>query len=108
MKRNASVSLALLALSAQLALSGCLAKTAASVVTAPIKVASKGVDLATTSQSEADENRGKKLRKLEDRYEKELKMCREGDQRACDDAKMTYNDIQQMLPAAPSEPETQR
>ena len=62
-------------------LSGCLG-TVADVVTAPVKVASKGVDLATTSQSEADEKRGRELRKREERlgklerdYEKQLDEC---------------------------------
>ena len=48
-------------------LSGCVvgtvAKTAVDVVTLPVKVASAGVDAATTSQSEADEKRGRELRK---------------------------------------------
>ncbi len=39
-----------------------LAKTAVDVVSLPVKVVSKGVDLATTSQSEADEKRGRQLR----------------------------------------------
>jgi hypothetical protein len=50
-------------------LSGCVvasvASTAVDVVTLPVKAASKGVDLATTSQSEADEKRGRELRKAE-------------------------------------------
>ena len=49
-------------------LSGCItsiAKTAVDVVTLPVKVVSKAVDLATTSQSEADEKRGRELRKAE-------------------------------------------
>ena len=53
-----------------LALSGCIvasvAETAVDVVTLPVDVASKGVDLATTSQSEADEKRGRELRKAEE------------------------------------------
>ena len=51
-----------------LALSGCftVAKTAVDVVTLPVKVVAKGVDLATTSQSEADEKRGRDLRKAEE------------------------------------------
>ena len=52
-----------------LVLSGCItsiAKTAVDVVTLPVKVVSKGVDLATTSQSEADEQRGRELRKAEE------------------------------------------
>jgi hypothetical protein len=55
-----------------LLLSGCVS-TVASVVTAPVRVAAKGVDWATTSQSEADRNRGRKIRKEE---EKARKACR--------------------------------
>ena len=52
-----------------IALTGCtVANVAADIVTLPVKVASKGVDLATTSQSEADENRGRALRKAEEDY----------------------------------------
>ena len=51
-------------------LGGCvvssLASTAVDVVTLPVKVAAAGVDAATTSQSEADENRGRALRKAEE------------------------------------------
>jgi len=43
-----------------------VAKTAVDVVTLPVKVVSKGVDVATTSQSEADEKRGRDLRKAEE------------------------------------------
>lgn len=52
------------------ALSGCVVATVADaavdVVTLPVKVVSKGVDVATTSQSEADEKRGRELRKAEE------------------------------------------
>ena len=48
---------------APLLLSGCIASAVGAVVTAPVKIVSKGVDLATTSQSEADENRGRAMRK---------------------------------------------
>ena len=41
-----------------LALGGCVARTAVNVATAPVRVAGKAVDLATTSQSERDEKRG--------------------------------------------------
>ncbi len=54
-----------------LVLPGCVAQLAADIVTAPIKVASKTVDALTTSQSEADEKRGRELRKSEERAEKE-------------------------------------
>ena len=59
---------ALLLLAAVLSLSGCytVAKTAVDVVTLPVKAVSAGVDAATTSQSEADEKRGRELRKAEE------------------------------------------
>lgn len=44
---------------------GCIAKTLVDVATLPVKAASQGVDWATTSQSEADRNYGKKMRKKE-------------------------------------------
>ena len=50
-------------------LSSCVvtaARTAVDIVTLPVKVVSKGVDLATTSQSEADEKRGRELRQAEE------------------------------------------
>jgi hypothetical protein len=56
-----------------LALSGCVARMAADVVTAPIKVGGAVIDAATTSQSEADEKRGRDIRKAEERAEKERK-----------------------------------
>lgn len=49
---------------------GCLS-TVGTIVTAPVKVVSKGVDWTTTSQSEADRNYGKKMRKQEEREGKE-------------------------------------
>ena len=92
--------------------SGCIARTAADIVTAPVKVVSKGADLATTSQSEADEKRGRELSKreeelgkLERRYEKQLAECRDGDRNACDAASDTYNEIQLILPTIPVEPD---
>ena len=101
-----------LSLIAILVLPGCIAKTAYDVATLPVKAASKGVDLATTSQSEADEKRGREIRrreeqlaKLERRYGKELEKCQEGNRRACDDARDTYAEIQQILPTIPVEPE---
>jgi predicted Holliday junction resolvase-like endonuclease len=56
-----------------LALPGCAAQIAADIVTAPIKVASKTVDVLTTSQEEADRKRGREARKAEERAEKEAK-----------------------------------
>jgi hypothetical protein len=63
-------------------LSGCLAKTAFDVVTAPVKVASKAADLATTSQAEADQKRGREIRKQEEQRGREaramLQRCQSG------------------------------
>jgi hypothetical protein len=55
-------------------LSGCMVASAAkTVVTAPVKVAAKTVDLMTTSQDEADRNRGREMRKAEEREKKARK-----------------------------------
>jgi uncharacterized protein YceK len=67
-------------------LSGCVvgtvAKTAVDVVTLPVKVASAGVDAVTTSQKEADEKRGRALRKQDEERGKQIRMaaerCRKG------------------------------
>ena len=58
----------LLALVPLILVTGCytVAKTAVDVVILPVKVVAKGVDLATTSQSEADEKRGRALRRAEE------------------------------------------
>lgn len=95
-----------------LMLSGCLVRTAASVATAPVRVVSKGVDLATTSQSEADENRGREIRRREERlgrlerdYRKQSEKCEDGNRRACEEARATYAEIQEILPTIPYEPE---
>ena len=51
-----------------LPLTGCytVARTAVDVVTLPVKVVAAGVDAATTSPSEADQKRGRELRKSEE------------------------------------------
>ena len=51
-----------------LAVTGCVTvvKTAVDVVTLPVKVVAAGVDAATTSKSEADQKRGRDLRKAEE------------------------------------------
>ena len=59
-----------------LALTGCIAKTAVDVVTLPVKAASKTVDVLTTSQSEADEKRGREIRKYEECVGKEDRRAR--------------------------------
>jgi hypothetical protein len=62
--------IALLLAASALPLGGCLS-TAGKIVTAPVKAASWTVDKATTSQSEADRNRGREIRKQEEREAKE-------------------------------------
>ena len=61
------------------ALSGCVvgtvAKTAVDVVTLPVKVVSAGVDAVTTSQAEADEKRGREIRKQEEERGKQLRLA---------------------------------
>ena len=73
-------------LAAATCLSGCIvadvAGTAVEIAKVPVKVVSAGVDAATTSQSEADEKRGRELRKEEERLGRENRLrdqrCREG------------------------------
>ena len=43
------------------------------IVTAPFKVAGKAIDWATTSQSEAERNCGRAIRKAEERARKDCK-----------------------------------
>ena len=104
-------SLVLLA-GASVVLSGCLAKTVVDVATLPVRAAGKAVDLATTSQSESDEKRGRELRKREERlgklersYAKQRAKCDEGSEEACAEARTTYAQIQELLPSVPAEPQ---
>ena len=70
-----------------LALGGCvvgtIASTAVDVVTLPVKVASAGVDAVTTSQAEADQKRGRELRKQEEERGRQARLaeqrCRKGE-----------------------------
>jgi len=75
-----------LILACPLLLSGCVvgtvAKTAVDVATIPVKVASAGVDAATTNQSEADEKRGREMRKQDEERGRQARAmaerCRKG------------------------------
>ena len=63
--------------SAAFALTGCIASTAIDIVTLPVRAAGAAVDAVTTSQSEADEKRGRDLRKAdEQRARDERKRCK--------------------------------
>ena len=64
-------------------LSGCVSLVS-DVVTAPIKIVSKTADVLTTSQSEADEKRGREMRKREESLGK-LSRQRDQAREKCDD-----------------------
>jgi hypothetical protein len=71
-----------------LTLGGCVVRTAVDIVTLPVKAVGAGVDAVTTSQSEADEKRGREIRKQEEREGREArkrekearKRARDGDE----------------------------
>ena len=69
----------LLLSAAALALPGCIAKTALDVATLPVKVASAGVDAVVTTQAEADQKRGAKIRRQEECIGKEERKARKQD-----------------------------
>lgn len=92
-------------------LQGCLARAAADIVTAPVRAVSKGVDAATTSQSEADGKRGREIRRREERlaqiereYDKQIKRCQKGDDDACEEAQALKAEWEALLPTIPVEP----
>lgn len=94
------------------ALTGCGVGTVVNVATAPVRVASKAVDLATTSQSERDEKRGRELRKLEERYgklEREVakqdRRCSEGLVEACERRAAIADEMSAIRPQLPAEPD---
>ena len=96
---------------ASLALPGCIARTAAAVVTAPVKVGSKAVDLATTSQSEADEKRGREMRKREERlgklereYAETRDRCEAGYRESCEELPAMYREIEELRDSLPAPP----
>lgn len=105
-----SLRFAFLALAAAPLLSACVS-TVAKIATAPVRVAGKGVDMMTTSQSEADEKRGREIRRREERlgqlqrqYDRHMRECNDGDDRSCLKARDDYAEIQQILPTVPREP----
>lgn len=91
-------------------LGGCVARAVVDVVTAPVRLVGEAADLATTSQSEADEKRGRELRKREERlgklersYARHRRQCDRGDRDACKDARDDYEEIKAILPTLPAE-----
>ena len=93
----------LLVCASPMLLGGCLAKTAVDVVTLPVRAAGKAVDLMTTSQEEADRNRGRDMRiheaelgKLQRRQDKASARCADGDSDGCEDARSIAAEIEQL------------
>lgn len=56
---------------------GCVVKTAVNVATLPVKAGAKAVDWTTTSQDEADRNRGRAMRKHEKECRKHPERCQD-------------------------------
>ena len=97
---------------AALLLQGCLAKAALDVATAPVRIAGKAVDLATTSQSESDEKRGRALRKreeefgkLERSFRKHRAQCEDGKEDACKRARTELAAMERLRSTIPYEPD---
>jgi hypothetical protein len=104
-----TLSLAALTL-ASLALQGCLARAAVDVVTLPVRAVGAGVDAVTTSQSEADEKRGRDIRKREERlgelerdYAKQMRRCDNGNDEACEKAQAIKAEMKAIMPGIPVE-----
>jgi hypothetical protein len=75
-------------------LGGCLARAAIDAATLPVKAVGKTVDVLTTSQDEADRNRGRAIRKEEEeiareRRRAERERAREEAEAAREDARRT-------------------
>ncbi len=75
-------------------LGGCV-RTVGTIVTAPIKVVSKTADVLTTSQSEADEKRGREMRQREARVGK-LSREREKLARKCEDSESACREVEEV------------
>ena len=94
-----------------LTLAGCSAAGAiSSIVTAPVRVVSKAADLATTSQSEADQTRGRAIRHREERlgeldreYRRQSDKCARGEAEACGKRDLAFAEMRQLMPSVPYE-----
>ncbi|ALJ11472.1 hypothetical protein [Sphingopyxis macrogoltabida] len=86
-------------------LGGCVGAVK-SVVTAPVKAVGQVADWSTTSQDESDRNRGRELRKREERVgklsrerDKATQKCRNGDQAQCQRAEVLDHEIEAEMAA---------
>ena len=105
MLRPAHLLVPLLAISLQ----GCIASAAADIITAPVRVAGRAADLATTSQSEADQTRGREMRQQEERLgrlERQWRNldadCRDGSRAACQERDEVRTEMDGLMRRAPS------
>jgi hypothetical protein len=97
---------------AAFALQGCLAKTVVDVATLPVKAAGQAADWATTSQDEADRDRGRELRQREERfgklerdYTRQYDACQNGNDKACTQARATWDEMQALRDTLPPPPD---
>lgn len=84
-------------------LSGCVSAVK-TVVTAPVKAVGQVADWSTTSQDEADRNRGRELRKREERLgklsrdrDKAAEKCRHGNAEQCRRAEVLDHEIEAVM-----------
>lgn len=96
---------------AALALTGCIG-TVVDVATAPVRAAGQVADWATVSQDEADRERGREIRRREERlgelqrdYDDAQEDCLDGNERRCRDAVEIRAEIDALIPTIPVEPE---
>lgn len=86
-------------------LAGCVSAVK-TVVTAPVKAVGQVADWSTTSQDEADRNRGREMRKSEERVgklsrqrDKAAEKCRDGDEEQCQRAEVLEHEIEAEMAA---------
>ncbi len=98
-----------------LALSGCGAVgMITDVATAPVravKATSTIVDVATVSQSERDQKRGREIRRREERmgqlnreYQRQSEKCADGNDGACAKRDAAETEMRGLMPSVPYEP----
>lgn len=101
-----------LAALAPVLLAGCGAAGAVvDLATLPVRGAAKAVDVATVSQSESDERRGREIRRREERlgeldreYRKQSRRCADGDDDACRKRDAAEAEMRALMPGVPYEP----
>ena len=81
-------------------LAGCISAVK-TVVTAPVKAVGQVADWSTTSQDEADRNRGRAMREREERlgklsrqHDKAAEKCRDGNDEQCRRAEVLEQEIE--------------